>query len=264
MPISKKISQAFIFAAGRGERMRPLTNQTPKPLLLLKNRAIIDYSLEKLLAIPSIKRIVVNGFYLADEIKNHLNKFNDSRIIFSHETSKIETGGGLLFAKSYLNPAEPLLTINGDVAWRDEPKKNDIELIYQHFEALRENFDKENQSKIFPKILLGLKKCEDYFGYEANEFGGGDFDLIDGRLKKKEGKMSHAYVGLQVLDLSVLNQAPKLENKETAPCFSMNFFYKNAADSQTGLLEGVYGCELSGRYFHLGNPQTLAEAQKVF
>ena len=55
-----KITQAFIFCAGRGERMRPLTEFTPKPLLEVKNKKILDYILEKLQEISSLEKICAN------------------------------------------------------------------------------------------------------------------------------------------------------------------------------------------------------------
>ena len=55
-----KITQAFLFAAGRGERMRPLTDTTPKPLIKIKDKSIIDYTIEKLDQISDIKTININ------------------------------------------------------------------------------------------------------------------------------------------------------------------------------------------------------------
>ena len=80
-----ELTQAFIFAAGRGERMRPLTDTIPKPLVKIKNKAIIDYAIEKIDQIPSIKKIIINGFYLAPQIEKHVKKLNNPKIIFSHE-----------------------------------------------------------------------------------------------------------------------------------------------------------------------------------
>jgi NDP-sugar pyrophosphorylase family protein len=86
-----KLTQAFIFCAGRGERMRPLTDSIPKPLVKINNKSILDYSLEKINKITSIKKIFINGFYLANQIEDHLKNLNNPKIIFSHEEEKIET-----------------------------------------------------------------------------------------------------------------------------------------------------------------------------
>jgi NDP-sugar pyrophosphorylase family protein len=60
-----EITQAFIFAAGRGERMRPLTDTLPKPLVKIKNKAIIDYTIEKLDQISDIKKLSLTDFISA-------------------------------------------------------------------------------------------------------------------------------------------------------------------------------------------------------
>ena len=77
------ISQAFIFAAGRGERMRPITDLIPKPLVKINGKAIIDYTIEKLDKIPAIKKIIINGFYLSDVLAAHIKNLNNPKIIFS-------------------------------------------------------------------------------------------------------------------------------------------------------------------------------------
>lgn len=232
-----KITQSFIFAAGRGERMRPLTDTTPKPLIKIKNKSIIDYSIEKLDQIPDIKKIIINGFYLADQLEAHIKKLNNPKIIFSREVEKVETGGGLLFAKDKINFDEPLLTINGDILWQDEGLNSDIDLISKAW-----NHDECD-------ILLGLKKTEDYLGYDGNIHGGGDFNFADGTLfRYSEQEMSHVFVGLQIINPKILNRAKK---EVTGNCFSMSHFYKSAV-GENGLLQRVHGIELKGKYFHIG------------
>ena len=78
-----KITQAFIFAAGRGERMRPLTDNTPKPLIKINGKAIIDYTIDKLDRDPYIKKIIINGFYLSEQLEEHIKNLNNPKIIFS-------------------------------------------------------------------------------------------------------------------------------------------------------------------------------------
>ncbi len=229
-----EITQAFIFAAGRGERMRPLTDSTPKPLVKIKGKAILDYAIEKLGRISSIKKIIINGFYLADQIEEHLKKLKNPKIIFSREVEKVETGGGLVFAKDQIDFSKPLLAINGDVLWQEKSGFSDVKFLC-------ENFDEKSCN-----ILLGLKRKEDYFGYDGNEFGGGDFNLsAKGELEKlSEKAMSHVFVGLQIINPKILKNAPE-------KCFSMSYFYKKAID-ESGALHRIKGVELRGEYFHIG------------
>jgi MurNAc alpha-1-phosphate uridylyltransferase len=239
-----KITQAFIFAAGRGERMRPLTNSIPKPLVKIKNKSIIDYTIEKLDQISAIKKIIINGFYLAEQLEAHIKRLNNPKIIFSHEVEKVETGGGLVFAKNKFDPAEPLLTINGDVLWQDVGAISDIENLCEAWDASACD------------ILLGLKKTDDYFGYEGNIHGGGDFDLRGDRLFRfPDCAMSHVFVGLQIINPKILERAPRgIDGK----CFSMSHFYKSAV-GEGGLVHRIKGVELAGKYFHIGTVDAVRE-----
>ncbi len=233
-----KISQAFIFAAGRGERMKPLTDSLPKPLIKIKNKAILDYAIEKLDKIPGIKKIIINGFYLADQIEAHIKKLNNPKIIFSREVEKVETGGGLVFAKDKINLDEPLITFNGDVLWQEESIVPDIETLCNSWNP------KECD------ILLGLKKTEDYIGYEGNIHGGGDFDLAGGKLYRfPDSAMTHVFVGLQIINPKILERAPE-------KCFSMSHFYKSAV-GEGGLVHRIKGVELKGKYFHIGTVEVV-------
>ena len=242
-----EISQAFIFAAGRGERMRPVTDTLPKPLVKIRNKPILDYAIEKLSAISSINKIIINGFYLAEQIEAYVQNLNNKKIIFSRETKKIETGGGLLFAKDKIDFNKPLLLINGDTLWQENNLSSDIKKLYDAYSA--------NSCD----IMLGLKKTADFLGYEGNNNGGGDFNLDkkNGALQKISNQaMSHVFVGLQIIN-------PKILNRVNEKCFSMSLFYQEALRSDNKL-EGVKGVELEGNYFHVGTVAAIAETEKYF
>lgn len=244
-----KISQAFIFAAGRGERMKPLTDSLPKPLVKIKNKAILDYNIEKLLQLSAFQKIIINGFYLANQVKEHIEKLNNSRIIFSQELEKIETGGGLVFAHEKINQDEPLLTLNGDVLWQEENQISDIELICQTWQNLQ-------QKNLSCDVLLGLKRKEDYVGYDGNAFGGGDFnfDATSHELTRiKDSAMSHVFVGMQIIN-------PKILNRVKEKCFSMSVFYK-PQNGESGVVQGAKGVELQGKYFHIGTVAAISEVE---
>lgn len=111
--------KAFVLAAGLGERMRPLTETTPKPLLHAGGRRLIEWHLEKLAAI-GIREVVVNLSWLAEQFPQTLgdgSRFG-LRIEYSREgDTPLETGGGMWHALSLLGDA-PFLAVNGDV-WTD-------------------------------------------------------------------------------------------------------------------------------------------------
>ncbi len=111
--------RALILAAGRGERMRPLTLTTPKPLLEVAGKPLIDWHLEKLAAM-GVRDVVVNTSWLAVRIHEHVGdgSRHGVRIRFSHEGDEpLETGGALLHARLMLGE-DPFLLVNGDV-WTD-------------------------------------------------------------------------------------------------------------------------------------------------
>jgi MurNAc alpha-1-phosphate uridylyltransferase len=107
---------AMILAAGRGERMRPLTDAAPKPLLEVRGKALIQYHLERL-ARAGISQVVVNLAWLGAMIRERLGDGSryGVRIAYSEESPRaLETGGGIFRALPLLGP-QPFLVLNGDV-----------------------------------------------------------------------------------------------------------------------------------------------------
>ena len=112
--------KALIFAAGLGERMRPLTDTTPKPLLHAGGKPLIAWHLEKLAA-HGIRDVVVNTSWLAEQFPRTLGDGSawGLRIAYAHEGPRpLETGGGMLNALPLLGEDAPFLLVNGDV-WTD-------------------------------------------------------------------------------------------------------------------------------------------------
>jgi MurNAc alpha-1-phosphate uridylyltransferase len=110
--------KAMILAAGLGKRMRPLTDHTPKPLLKVGDRYLIEFHLEKL-AKAGISDIVINTHWLADQIPGALGSGEKwgLNIHYSHEPELLETAGGIRQALKYLVDcdSDTFLLINGDV-----------------------------------------------------------------------------------------------------------------------------------------------------
>lgn len=109
--------RAMILAAGRGERMRPLTDTTPKPLLKVRGKALISWHVERLMAC-GFSEIVVNLGHLGYKIQEYLetNRPEGVKILFSDEqqSSALESAGGIIKALPLLGDA-PFLVVNGDV-----------------------------------------------------------------------------------------------------------------------------------------------------
>ena len=111
--------KAFVLAAGRGERMRPLTDQTPKPLLPVAGKPLIEWHLEKLAA-AGVREAVINLGWLGAQIPQALGdgeRFGLSLRYSDEGWPALETGGGIFRALPLLG-SEPFLLVNGDV-WTD-------------------------------------------------------------------------------------------------------------------------------------------------
>jgi N-acetyl-alpha-D-muramate 1-phosphate uridylyltransferase len=111
--------RAMVLAAGRGERMRPLTDSQPKPLLRVGGKRLIEYHLERLAA-GGFREVVVNTAWLGDLIPEALGSGGQYglSITYSHERPEaLETGGGIFQALPLLGSG-PFLLVNGDV-WTD-------------------------------------------------------------------------------------------------------------------------------------------------
>ncbi len=107
--------KAMLLAAGRGERMRPLTDHTPKPLLSVGGRPLIAWHLAAL-ARAGVREVIINLSWLGSQIRAALGDGRDFgvRILYSEEGSPpLETGGGIFHALPLLGPA-PFLVVNGD------------------------------------------------------------------------------------------------------------------------------------------------------
>lgn len=153
-------STAMILAAGRGERMRPLTDHTPKPLLQAGGAPLIVHHLTRLAA-GGFRRVIVNHAHLGGQIEAALG--DGSRwglsILYSPEEQALETGGGIFKALPLLGPG-PFLVINGDV-WTD-----------LHLEPLR-----LQDGDLAHLVLVA----------NPNYHPEGDFALIDGRVRVQGG-----------------------------------------------------------------------------
>lgn len=229
------IQKAMILAAGRGERMRPLTDTCPKPLISVDGAPMIDHILDHLEAI-GIKEVVVNTSYLGDMLQRHLEGRSSPTIHFSQEEKPLETGGGVLKALPDLGE-DPFLVLNGDVVWTDQ-KISTLKTLVQTW-------------KTPMRALLVVVPKENAKGYQ----GTGDYVFLeDGRLKRCPGDQegTHVFSGIQILE-------PGLFKAQEPGCFSLRDLYDQM--EQEGAL---YGLEHQGLWFHVGTPEHLAATRAWF
>ena len=228
---------AMILAAGMGKRMRPHTKKTPKPLLKIAGRTLLDHALDRSVN-AGVKTVVINIHHLAHQIIQHLNDRKDLKIIFSDETNGLlETGGGIVKALSHLGNS-PFFVINGDVLWVDGPTAS--------LDRLAQFWNDQTMDG-----LLLLHSTVESYGYD----GVGDF-LIDpnGILKRRPEMLisPYVYTGIQLLHPRFFKNIPN------SP-FSLNQLYNSSIER--GRLFGIIH---DGEWFHVGTPIGLNEAEVFF
>jgi len=224
---------AMIFAAGRGTRLRPITDTLPKPLVEVAGKPILDRILDRCEA-AGVATIVVNTHYLADQVAAHVAKRKKPRIVISREDELLETGGGVVKALPKLGRG-PFYVINGDVLWSDGARDTLVRLA-------RNWTDSDMDALLLVHPTVGTR---DYRGP-------GDFILDQmGRVRRRRPHEVAPFVftGIQILHPRLFADAP-------AGAFSLNVLYDRAAESAR-----LYGIVHDGDWFHLGTPQSLARAE---
>jgi len=225
----------MVLAAGQGLRMRPLTDKTPKPLVRLKSRALIDHVLDRLAA-AGVKRAVVNVHYLADQLETHLAKRTAPKIVISDERGLLlDTGGGIVHALPKLG-AGPFLIHNSDSVW--------IEGVGSNLERLFAAWDSDRMD-----ALMLLASAATSLGYE----GQGDFSMAtDGRLVRRGERQMAPFVftGVSIAHPRMFKGAPQ------GP-FSLNAPWDAAIEKGR-----LFGIRLDGLWMHVGTPEALKEAER--
>lgn len=217
--------KAMILAAGKGERMRPLTLHTPKPLVRAGGVPLIEYHLQALRR-AGFEEIVINHAWLGQQIEDHLGdgqQFGLS-IRYSPEGEPLETGGGIYRALPLLGD-EPFLIVNGDV-WTD-----------YDFTGLRQP-------------LAGLAHLVLIDNPTHNP--GGDFCLAEGRVSDGDATATRlTYSGIAVLD-------PQLFAGCSEGAFKLAPLLREAMSRGQ-----VTGEHFEGRWIDVGTHERLADVERI-
>jgi N-acetyl-alpha-D-muramate 1-phosphate uridylyltransferase len=227
-------TRAMILAAGLGTRMRPLTNDRPKPLIEVRGKALIDHAIDRLVA-AGVTLVVVNVHYRAEMLKAHLAKRRDVEIRISEEGSELlGTGGGILKVLPHFE-GEPFFVHNSDSIW--------VEGVGHALDRLKDHWDPERMD-----YLLLMASLITAIGYE----GAGDFMMdSDGRLSRvPEQRISpFAYPGVSILHPRIFDGAKPGE-------FSINPLWDRAIEAGR-----LFGIRLDGTWIHVGTPEAVREAE---
>lgn len=226
--------KAMILAAGRGARMRPLTDTLPKPLLTVNGKAMIDYHLERL-ATAGINEVVINTCWLGEKIQQHVGNGQayGLDVEYSPEPEALETAGGIRNALPLLrsnNETGDFLILNADVLCDDPlPQLSKFEL------------DKGLTSDLAKLLLI---PTPDYLS--------GDFRLREGRISRKSdtpGNANVTYAGLGLYSLEMFEGL-------TAGSLPLLPVLLDAIDQQR-----LSGELLNGQWLDVGTPERLKLAQ---
>lgn len=225
----------MILAAGFGRRMRPLTAATPKPLLPLGGRALLDHALDRL-AQAGAERVVINTHWQGDRLAEHLA--GRRGVVLRREPELLDTGGAVAAALQAGDLAdEPFYVVNGDTFWLDGPVP-----------TLRRLADAFHPAQV-DAVLLVHRTFQ-----VRTETGFGDFAVNKGGAIRRRGErevVPYVYAGVQLATPALLAGAPG------AP-FSLNRCWDRAIAA--GRLHAVVH---DGLWFHLSTPADLAEAESM-
>ena len=221
----------MILAAGRGERMRPLSDAVPKPLIAVRGRSLLDRIMDRL-AEHGVRNIVVNVHHLGEQIATHLG----GRANIVREDRLLDTGGSVKNALPLLGEG-PFFVLNGDGLWTDGPTPM-LRRLEATWEAARMD------------ALLLLHPFATAIGGEPTDRG--DYFLDAGGRARHRGSADHApycFASVSVCDRRLLHNAPD------GPFSLARLWHRAQAAGH------LYGLVHDGAWFHVGTPHALADAE---
>jgi MurNAc alpha-1-phosphate uridylyltransferase len=232
--MAMKPSRGMVLAAGLGTRMRPLTNDRPKPLIEVAGRTLIDHAIDRFKAI-GIGFVVVNVHYRAEMVIEHLKKRRDVEIVIQDERAKLlDTGGALKKALPHFK-GEAFFTYNSDSIWLESFGSNLSRMARMWDDAAMD-------------CLMLMAPTHNSIGFE----GKGDFTMDAlGRLTRRQPQRvaPFAWPGVQIIH-------PRLIERGAGEVFSTNLLWDIAIE------EGrLFGIRLDGKWMHIGTPDARDEAE---
>ena len=228
------IKNAMILAAGIGSRMRPLTLSTPKPLLKIGDKNLLERAIN-LLILHGVKKLVINTHYLSEKIEKFVHNQNFKiKIKISNESKELlDTGGGILNATKEFED-EPFFVLNPDTLW-STPYLKEI----QNLEKL---FYEKNKASL---LLVDKNLSEDKSFL-------GDFNLEKNSLIKRDKDNKFIFTGLQVLKR---NNFSEFENNRI---FSMNKVWDKLI-----LSKNLVGLQSKIKFFHLNTKKSYDSIKNI-
>ncbi len=234
--------KAMILAAGKGERMRPLTDVTPKPLLKAANKPLIMWHLDNL-SNAGFKEIIINNAWLGCKIVEEIGaEYAGMKIIHSCEPECLETAGGIAFALEYLNDNnKPFAVINGDTFIPQLP--------VHEFIHIAENFGEEQQGFLYlvDNPLHNLKG--DFILNIANNELYTKDDFITNEASYLENL---TFSGMALYRPNMFADIVKGEHAKLAPLLNKGIYERK-----------IFGTKFIKTWMDIGTPQRLEHVNNI-
>jgi len=226
------IRKAMILAAGFGKRMLPLTEKTPKPLIKVGPKNLLERSIELLIKM-GIDELVINTHHLSDEIDNFLkNKNYGISISAIEEEELLDTGGGILNATRRFEN-NPFFVLNPDTIWN----KN----YYEELKILENSYLENNKP-----ILLLVDKINSH-----DKSFKGDFNFGNKQIITRDTNNQYIFTGAQIINRSIF-EGVKIK------VFSMNLVWNQMVKEKK-----LLGQESNQTFFHVNNLKVYEELNRL-
>lgn len=235
-----QIKQGMVLAAGKGERMRPLTNHCPKPLLQVAGRTMLDRALDAFVDV-GVERAVVNTFYLGDMIDAHLKTRRQPQITIVKESSLLDTGGGVKNALPHFSD-QAFFVVNGDVIWTEGSQKPALSRLAEAWDDQRMDL----LLLLYPSAGL------------PDHAGPGDYFLQAGSMQPIFAKHPASTIQANMIFTGPRIVHPRLFAGAPDGAFSfLDLFHKA---EKSGRLSALVH---DGGWYHVGTPEALAETEHL-
>ena len=217
--------KAMILAAGKGKRLRPLTETMPKPMIPIASEPLIVHQI-RWLRHAGISEIVINLHHLGEQIEKKLGRGTDLgvRITYCHEEKLLDTGGAIVNALPYLLPG-PFLVLNGDI-WTNYPFKRLVQ-----------------QTPDTTHLVLTPK---------PSHLESGDF-YLEGNLVRRGDKNDLVFCGIGVLTENILRHAP-----DGIFSITKDIYFKRLSNAE------ITGEIYTGAWFDIGSPDQLKAVRRRY
>ena len=224
----------MILAAGYGKRLKPITNNLPKPLIKIGKKNMLQNTIDHLIKL-NFNEIVINTHYFPEKIKEFIKEYYPKKNIFlSYEKELLNTGGGVKNAIPFFKK-DKILVLNSDIYWNE----NNIEDIL----SLMKKFDEKQKCRM---LLISKDKAHGIY----NNYG--DFIIKNGLIKRYEINCKiFFFAGAQIINTNVLKN--HAQNK-----FSFNIIWDELIDKKL-----LFGDIMKSSWYHVGDIKGLEEAKKI-